>query len=35
MKFKYKIIIMFIEIGNLSLIITVFIVITSTKKNYL
>lgn len=35
MKLKYKIIIMFIEIGNLSLIITVFIVITSTKKNYL
>ena len=35
MKLKYRIIIMFIEIGNLSLIITVFIVITGTKKNYL
>ena len=34
MKLKYRIIIMFIEIGNLSLIITVFIVITNTKKNY-
>ena len=34
MNLNRRIIIMFIEIGNLSLIITVFTVITNTKKNY-